>query len=139
MISINHFHSMAIGSLSASSATGATAANGGRDVYGFLPPQLLRQIEEQTGYLQSKIAEMTSTATNSTTTTTTSSHLKRSVSTTHDNNQQPGPHRKWAYAFLMAGVNAKSLGYRGILYNVLVSAEFLKDSQADVVIMVQMA
>jgi hypothetical protein len=52
---------------------------------------------------------------------------------------QPRPQRRWAYAFLMAGVDVKHRGYRGILYNVLVAAEIMKDSLADVVLMVQMS
>jgi hypothetical protein len=53
--------------------------------------------------------------------------------------KRPRAERKWAYAFLMAGVDVKHRGYRGILYNVLVVAEIMKDSAADVVLMVQMA
>jgi hypothetical protein len=54
-------------------------------------------------------------------------------------NNNSTAHRKWAYAFLMAGVDVSNPGYRGILYNVLVSAEILKESRADVIVMVQMA
>jgi hypothetical protein len=49
------------------------------------------------------------------------------------------PQRSWAYAFLMAGVDVNHRGYRGILYNVLVAAEVMKDSQADIIVMVQMS
>jgi hypothetical protein len=49
------------------------------------------------------------------------------------------PHRKWAYAFLMAGVDVRFPSYKGIFYNVLVSAEILKDSKADIIVMVQMS
>jgi hypothetical protein len=95
--------------------------------YGYLPPQLLHQIEEQTGYIQSKITGAT--------TPNVSPRQRHSDA----DESGDGPKRKWAYAFLMAGVDVKSPGYRGILYNVLVSAEFLKDSVADVILMVQMA
>lgn len=52
------------------------------------------------------------------------------------------PYRKWAYAFLMAGVDPEYPSYKGIFYNVLVSAEIIlhqTKSQADVVLMVQMS
>jgi hypothetical protein len=51
----------------------------------------------------------------------------------------PRPRRKWAYAFLMAGVDAKVPSYKGIFYNILVTAEILKESKADIVVMVQMS
>ena len=49
------------------------------------------------------------------------------------------PIRKWAYAFLIAGVDPRKEGYHGFFYNVLISAELLKKTQADVIVMVQMA
>lgn len=52
---------------------------------------------------------------------------------------RPRPQRMWAYAYLMAGVDTQHRGYRGFLYNVLVAAEIMKDSSADVVLMVQMS
>ena len=60
----------------------------------------------------------------------------------NDNNLisvSPRPRRKWAYAFLMAGVDAKVPSYKGIFYNILVTAEILKESKADIVVMVQMS
>jgi hypothetical protein len=49
------------------------------------------------------------------------------------------PYRKWAYAFLMAGVDVDSPSYMGILYNILISAETLKGTKADIIVLVQMA
>jgi hypothetical protein len=59
------------------------------------------------------------------------------------------PIRKWAYTFFIGGVptipnNETALdqaGYRGLLYNVLVSVKILQDSgsQADMILMVHMA
>jgi alpha-N-acetylglucosamine transferase len=55
---------------------------------------------------------------------------------------------KWAYAYLMAGVDTAHPSYLGIFYNVLVSAQILRDnnnnnnsnsSTADIVVMVQMS
>ncbi|KAG7343788.1 glycosyl transferase family 8 protein [Nitzschia inconspicua] len=112
--------------------------------FGYLPIQLLRQVAGEyfpptttdssnpsfpavVATLQHppKLTSVTPTVS----TTTTNSTIKRKRSS----------HRRWAYAYLMAGVNVLHPGYRGILYNVLVSAEFLKNSRADVVLMVQMA
>ncbi|KAL3913327.1 MAG: hypothetical protein SGILL_006538 [Bacillariaceae sp.] len=46
---------------------------------------------------------------------------------------------RYAYAYLMAGVDVARPSYLGIFYNVLVSAQVLQDSQADIVLMVQMS
>jgi hypothetical protein len=54
-------------------------------------------------------------------------------------NTRDSPPRKWAYAFLMAGVDSQKPAYRGILYNILVAAEILKESQADILVMIQMS
>ena len=47
--------------------------------------------------------------------------------------------KRYAYAYLMAGVDVARPSYLGIFYNVLVSAHILQDSQADIVLMVQMS
>jgi hypothetical protein len=47
--------------------------------------------------------------------------------------------RKWAYAFLMAAVDPQTPAYRGILYNIMVAAEILQDSKADILVMIQMS
>ena len=47
---------------------------------------------------------------------------------------------KWAYAFLVAGINLEKPTYRGFLYNIAVSAHIfqLQGSRADVVVLLQM-
>lgn len=48
--------------------------------------------------------------------------------------------KKWAYAYLVAGINPDKPFYRGFLYNIAVSAHIfhLKGSRADVVVLLQM-
>ena len=50
-------------------------------------------------------------------------------------------YRKWAYAFLIGGVNSKDPEYRGFLYNTIVATKILQthNTQADVVLLVQMS
>mmetsp|Transcript_33217 Transcript_33217/g.37770 ORF Transcript_33217/g.37770 Transcript_33217/m.37770 type:complete len:451 (-) Transcript_33217:19-1371(-) len=51
------------------------------------------------------------------------------------------PRRKWAYAFLLSGIESQeSMRYRGALYNVMIATHILRESGsiADVVVMVQM-
>jgi hypothetical protein len=49
--------------------------------------------------------------------------------------------KKWAYAFLVSGCSEEKPGYKGFLYNTVVSAKRLKEfgSVADIVIMIQMS
>ena len=49
--------------------------------------------------------------------------------------------RKWAYAFLVSGCSEEKPGYKGFLYNTVVSARRLKEfgSVADIVVMIQMS
>jgi lipopolysaccharide biosynthesis glycosyltransferase len=48
---------------------------------------------------------------------------------------------KWAYAYLMAGVDTEHPSYLGIFYNILIAASILEQhqTQADIVVMVQMS
>jgi lipopolysaccharide biosynthesis glycosyltransferase len=48
---------------------------------------------------------------------------------------------KWAYAYLMAGVDVDYPSYLGIFYNILISASILEQhhTKADIVVMVQMS
>lgn len=50
------------------------------------------------------------------------------------------PSNKWAYAYVVAGINPDKPTYRGFLYNIAVSAHIfqLQGSRADVVVLVQM-
>ena len=51
------------------------------------------------------------------------------------------PFRKWAYAFLISGCDSARPGYRGMLYNVVISAGILQrdGTKADVILMIQMS
>jgi len=119
LLSINQLHSLAVsgggnGSSGSSSSNDNSKHGIPESLLGFLPVQLLQQ-----EYRRRQIQQ----------------HGRATYSTTTKKK------RKWAYAYLMAGVDAQQQGYRGILYNVLVAARVLQQSNtvADVVLMVQMA
>lgn len=63
----------------------------------------------------------------------------KSITKEPRNQSTTGKNGRWAYAFLIAGVDVADPGYLGNLYNVLVAADLLRDSRADVVVMVQMS
>jgi len=56
-------------------------------------------------------------------------------------NLSDAPNRNWAYAFLVSGCSEEKPGYKGFLYNIVVSAKRLKEmgSVADIVVMIQMS
>jgi hypothetical protein len=61
-------------------------------------------------------------------TETVDNHTNVSLPSCETRQQQP-LQTQWAYAFLMAGVDVENPGYLGIFYNVLVSAEVLRQKE----------